>query len=259
MKRLYFVIALLCIAFLTCFGQARYPAPARSTTIKNLVDNCEYGTFRVRGAFVETYDEESLLFTVEDQEYVIPIRLVKKDLGAVKRFRALNLQKGDTLVIEGRLHEFDYSDLYFTGYKGLVEARIIEEEKNVLKTSDKGVDVVESDGDVATQDSVPFQIIEVKPSFNGGDANEFSKWVNSHLRYPKIAKENGVQGRVTLQFTIKADGRLTNVRVLNGVDESLDKEAVRVVSSSPKWKPGESKGKPVDVTYTFPVIFQFNE
>ena len=106
------------------------------------------------------------------------------------------------------------------------------------------------------EEAIPFQLVEQKPSFNGGDANEFSKWVNSRLVYPDIAKENGVQGRVTLQFTVEADGRVTNVRVLRGVDESLDKEAVRVVSSSPKWKPGKQRDRAVKVTYTFPVIFQ---
>jgi len=84
----------------------------------------------------------------------------------------------------------------------------------------------------------------------------FSKWVNERLVYPEIAKENGVQGKVMLQFTIEKDGRVTNVRVLRGVDPSIDKEAVRVVSSSPRWKPGELDGRKVRVTYTFPVIFQ---
>ena len=106
------------------------------------------------------------------------------------------------------------------------------------------------------EEAIPFQLVEQKPSFNGGDANEFSKGVNSRLVYPEIAKENGVQGRVTLMFTVEADGRVTNVRVVRGVDESLDKEAVRVVSSSPKWKPGRQRDRAVKVTYTFPVIFQ---
>ena len=106
------------------------------------------------------------------------------------------------------------------------------------------------------EEAIPFQLVEQKPSFNGGDANEFSKWVNAKLVYPEIANENGVQGRVTLMFTVEADGRVTNVRVVRGVDESLDKEAVRVVSSSPKWKPGRQRDRAVKVTYTFPVIFQ---
>lgn len=110
--------------------------------------------------------------------------------------------------------------------------------------------------EVVEEEAIPFQLVEEKPSFNGGDANEFSKWVNSKLQYPEIAKENGVQGRVILQFTVNPDGSVSNVKVLRGVDSSLDKEAVRVVSMSPKWKPGKQRDRAVKVTYTFPVIFQ---
>lgn len=106
------------------------------------------------------------------------------------------------------------------------------------------------------EEAIPFALVENKPTFQGGDANTFSKWVNSRLEYPEIAKENGIQGRVTLQFTVNTDGSVSDVKVLRGVDSSLDKEAVRVVSSSPKWKPGMQRDKPVRVTYTFPVIFQ---
>ena len=131
-----------------------------------------------------------------------------------------------------------------------------------LEDDNTGVEImdykeaVEVQEEEVEEEAIPFQLVEQKPSFNGGDANEFSKWVNSRLVYPEIAKENGVQGRVTLQFTVEADGRVTNVKVLRGVDESLDKEAVRVVSSSPKWKPGKQRDRAVKVTYTFPVIFQ---
>lgn len=116
--------------------------------------------------------------------------------------------------------------------------------------------VEEVQEEVVEEEAIPFQLVEEKPSFNGGDANEFSKWVNQNLQYPEIAKENGVQGRVTLQFTVNPDGRVSNVKVLRGVDSSLDKEAVRVVSMSPKWKPGKQRDRAVKVTYTFPVIFQ---
>ena len=118
------------------------------------------------------------------------------------------------------------------------------------------MDYVEVEEEVVEEEAIPFQLVEEKPSFQGGDANQFSKWVNSRLVYPEIAKENGVQGRVTLQFTVEKDGTVTKVRVLRGVDPSLDKEAVRVVSQSPKWKPGKQRDRAVPVTYTFPVIFQ---
>ncbi len=103
---------------------------------------------------------------------------------------------------------------------------------------------------------IPFQLVEVKPGFNGGDANEFSKWVNSQLKYPEQAKKDEIQGRVTLQFTVGADGVVRDVKVIRGAHELLDAEALRVVSASPKWEPGQQEGKPVAVTYTFPVIFQ---
>ena len=118
------------------------------------------------------------------------------------------------------------------------------------------MDYVEVEEEVVEEEAIPFQLVEEKPSFQGGDANQFSKWVNQRLVYPEIAKENGVQGRVTLQFTVEKDGTVTKVRVLRGVDPSLDKEAVRVVSMSPKWKPGKQRDRAVPVTYTFPVIFQ---
>ena len=114
---------------------------------------------------------------------------------------------------------------------------------NLEDDSNMGVEImdyVESvEEEVIEEEAIPFQLVEEKPSFMGGDANEFSKWVNQRLVYPEIAKENGVQGRVTLQFTVESDGRVTNVKVLRGVDSSLDQEAVRVVSSSPRWTPGK--------------------
>lgn len=119
------------------------------------------------------------------------------------------------------------------------------------------MDYVEGVGtEVIEEEAIPFQLVEEKPSFMGGDANEFSKWVNQRLVYPEIAKENGVQGRVTLQFTVNTDGTVSDVKVLRGVDSSLDQEAVRVVSMSPKWTPGKQRDRAVKVTYTFPVIFQ---
>ena len=105
-------------------------------------------------------------------------------------------------------------------------------------------------------DSVPFANVEVHPKFQGGDAVEFSKWVAANMNYPKEAFEDGIQGRVMVSFKICEDGEVRDVRVLRGVHELLDAEAVRVVSSSPKWEPGLVDGKPVNVTYSFPVVFK---
>ena len=145
----------------------------------------------------------------------------------------------------------------------IVDDDIKVEDNFLLSTEDDaslGVEikdyVVEQEEEEEVEEEVPFAIVEQKPTFQGGDANTFTKWVFSKIVYPEIAKENGVQGRVTLQFTIETDGSVKNVKVLRGVDSSLDKEAVRVVSSSPKWKPGMQRNKPVRVKYTFPVVFQ---
>jgi len=118
------------------------------------------------------------------------------------------------------------------------------------------MDYIEVIDEVVEEEEIPFMLVEEKPTFQKGDANDFSKWVNQRLVYPEIAKENGVQDRITLQFTIDKDGSLTKIKVLRGVDPTLDKEAVRVVSMSPKWEPGRQRDRAVPVTYTFPVIFR---
>jgi len=105
---------------------------------------------------------------------------------------------------------------------------------------------------------LPFQAVEVKPTFEGGDANDFSKWVNSHLEYPQEAVDKNIAGRVVLQFTVNKLGEVKDVKVVRGVNELLDNEAVRVVASSPKWEPATQNGVPVSVNYTFPVIFKIN-
>ena len=112
--------------------------------------------------------------------------------------------------------------------------------------------------ELVEEEAIPFQLVEEKPSFQGGDAGTFTNWVNQRLVYPEIAKENGVQGRVILHFIVEKDGSITNVTVLRGVDLSLDNEAIRVVSMSPKWKPGKQEGRTVRVSYTFPVFFELN-
>lgn len=235
MKRAISTIILVLISAFWSLGQG----PQKFTPIKDVIQQRHYQTFCIRAEFAGVYDSSKLIFFVNEDDYIIPVQLQKRDLGAEKRFLARDLQEGDIIVVKGMLNEIDIDS---ETYKGLVDAVIVDEE-----------DIFEKD---IEEEEVPFAGLDEKPSFRGGDANEFSKWVNSQLIYPKTAKKNGVQGRVTLQFTIETSGRVTNVEVIRGVDESLDKEAVRVVSKSPRWKPGYLDGKPVRVTYTFPVIFQ---
>ena len=111
--------------------------------------------------------------------------------------------------------------------------------------------------DSPEKEAVPFNLIERRPTFNGGDAGEFSQWVNSRLNYPETAKADGAQGRVILQFTIGTDGEVYDVKVLRGVREDLDNEAIRVISASPKWEPGyNADGEAVPVTFSFPIVYK---
>ncbi len=100
-----------------------------------------------------------------------------------------------------------------------------------------------------------FIIVEDMPKFQGGDQNAFRTWIQQNLRYPEIAAENGISGRVFVQFAVNSKGQVVDAKVIRGVDPALDKEALRVVNSSPKWQPGKQRGKPVKVQFTFPIVF----
>ena len=100
-----------------------------------------------------------------------------------------------------------------------------------------------------------FQVVEEMPEFPGGMA-ECMKWLSKNIKYPTISQENGVQGRVIIQFVVNRDGSIVDAQVARGVDPYLDKEALRVVGLMPKWKPGKQRGKEVRVKYTLPVMFR---
>lgn len=101
-----------------------------------------------------------------------------------------------------------------------------------------------------------FVTAETMPSFMGGDLGVFRNWVQKQLNYPPIAQENGIHGKVIIQFVVEKDGRLTNVQVLSTPDRSLSEEAVRVLQLSPRWSPGKQRNQPVRIKYTLPVDFR---
>lgn len=104
-----------------------------------------------------------------------------------------------------------------------------------------------------------FFVAEDMPLFNGKEASlGFREYVGKNLKYPDVAAENGIQGTVYVQFVVEPSGAVSNVKVLRGVDPALDKEAIRIVQSSPKWTPGKQRGKSVRVSFTFPIKFQLN-
>jgi protein TonB len=106
-----------------------------------------------------------------------------------------------------------------------------------------------------TEDEI-FVIVEDMPKFRGGDINKFREWVQKRVRYPELAAENGIQGRVFISFVVETNGNVSNVAVTRSVDALLDEAAKEAVAASPKWEPGMQRGRPVRVRYSIPIIFQ---
>ncbi len=136
-------------------------------------------------------------------------------------------------------------------------------------TFDKGTDdlnvVREHKDEIIVEEKKPepkkeeiFTAVEQMPQFPGGDA-ELYKWISSHIKYPTMAAENNIQGRVTVRFVVKEDGSIGRVEVLRGKDPDLDKEAQRVVKTLPKFIPGKMNGRAVQVWYTLPINFKLQQ
>ncbi len=122
---------------------------------------------------------------------------------------------------------------------------------------DTEIDIVEFDEeDEEVNEQEVFFVVEDMPTFQGQSSDAFRIYIQQNLKYPIIAQENGISGRVFVQFDVNGKGDITNVIVVRGVDPSIDKEAIRVVKSSPKWTPGKQRGRPVRVRFTFPIVFQ---
>jgi protein TonB len=140
------------------------------------------------------------------------------------------------------------------------DVQVAEVEINTEDDKNKSVDLTPppttiGTGIVEEEDNVVFQVVETMPSFPGGDAALF-KFLNDNIKYPVIAQENGIQGRVICQFVVNRDGSIVDVEVVRSVDPSLDKEAIRVIKAMPNWAPGKQRGKAVRVKYTLPVNFR---
>lgn len=133
---------------------------------------------------------------------------------------------------------------------------------NVEGNDDVGGEVLKAKEEIAQpeppkheEENKVFDVVEEMPSFPGG-MGALMSWLSQNIKYPVIAAENGVQGRVIVQFVVEKDGSVTDVHVAKSVDPSLDKEATRVVKAMPKWNPGKQNGSAVRVKYTVPVSFK---
>ena len=131
-----------------------------------------------------------------------------------------------------------------------------------VKGNDEGAEVLKAKEIIVQEAEKPkeeetkvFDVVEQMPSFPGG-MGALMQYLSSHIKYPVVAEENGIQGRVICTFVVEKDGSITDARVARSVDPSLDKEAVRVINSMPRWIPGKQNGSAVRVKYTLPVTFK---
>ena len=176
-------------------------------------------------------------------------KVVEKVKSSVK-FTAPEIKKDDEVKPEDEIKSQD--DLSKTNTAiGTFDVKGNDEaEGEVLKAKEVVVDEKPKE-----EETKVFDVVEQMPSFPGGDA-ELMKYLSTHIKYPVVAEENGIQGRVIATFVVERDGSISDVKVIKSVDPSLDKEAIRVLKSMPKWIPGKQNGSAVRVKYTVPVTFK---
>ena len=171
-----------------------------------------------------------------------------------QKFTAPVIKKDELVKEENQVKQMDKLD---------DKVAVGTENKEGVK--DRTVEAVRNDIAVAAPPPPPapkpevaskvFDVVEEMPSFPGGQGALMS-YLASNIKYPVVAQENGVQGRVIVSFVVERDGSISDVRVARSVDPSLDREAQRVVKSMPRWKPGKQNGSAVRVKYTVPVVFR---
>jgi len=177
----------------------------------------------------------------------------------IKRFRKMgNLLKMKTSVWSVLAVVLFVSALFaVVSCKSRKEPEVVKEQTKVAdKLQDAATGTNLPDETSAGKEAVPFTVVSVKPTFKGGDENDFTRWLMGELKYPAVAKEKKIEGKVILQFIVNKEGKVTNVKVVRSANPLLDEEAVRAISSSPLWTPGYQDNAAVNVRYTFPVIFK---
>lgn len=191
------------------------------------------------------------------KEPVKPKVEMKKEIPVARetqKFTAPVIKKDELVKEENQVKQMDKLD-----------DKVAVSTENREGVKDRTVEAVRNDIAVAAPPPPPapkpevatkvFDVVEEMPSFPGGQGALMS-YLASNIKYPVVAQENGVQGRVIVSFVVERDGSISDVRIARSVDPSLDREAQRVVKSMPRWKPGKQNGSAVRVKYTVPVVFR---
>ena len=191
----------------------------------------------------------------EKKEVIKPKIEPKKEIPVARqtqKFTAPIIKKDELVKEENQVKQMDKLD-----------DKVAVGAENHDGTKDRNIEAVRNDIAVNTPPPAPkeevtnkvFDVVEVMPSYPGGQGALLS-YLSTHVKYPVVAQENGVQGRVTVSFVVERDGSITDVHVVRSVDPSLDREAARVVSSMPNWQPGKQNGSAVRVKFNVPVQFK---
>ena len=231
MKKTILIICLCALGMAPAFGQGRHSIAEFLAGPKGAQDT-------IRAVLTGVKDAEKILFVLKDESGKLNVQLGGKPKETASGFYALDVRDGDTLTVAGTLTK---------------KKKPGKNDPQMVNATILAHDFCADHGDLTAY----YFSLDEKPSFMGKDTRAFSNWVNEHLVYPPDSRRKGSQGTVLLRFTIDQIGELTKLEVLESSgDPRLDAEAYRVVNSCPQWTPGRIQGKPVKVTFVFPVIFE---
>lgn len=221
-------------------------------TVKNFVDEQRAKVAMTQVAELTNYKQPEKKAEVKQKKIEVePERVVERVKSSIK-FTAPVIKKDDEVKPDEELKTQDELMSTKTAIGTFDVKGNDDANGEVLKAKEV---IAEPEPPKHEEENKVFDIVEQQPLFPGGPA-ALMKYLSENTKYPVVAQENGVQGRVTVQFVVEKDGSISDVHVLRGVDPSLDKEAVRVVKSMPRWTPGKQNGITVRVNYRVPVLFR---
>mgnify|MGYP000764128422 FL=1 len=221
-------------------------------TVKNFVDEQRAKVAMTQVAELTNYKQPEKKAEVKQKKVEVePERVVERVKSSIK-FTAPVIKKDEEVKPDEELKTQDELMSTKTAIGTFDVKGNDDANGEVLKAKEV---IAEPEPPKHEEENKVFDIVEQQPMFPGGQT-ALMKYLSEHTKYPVVAQENGVQGRVTVQFVVEKDGSISDVHVLRGVDPSLDKEAVRVVKSMPRWTPGKQNGINVRVNYRVPVLFR---
>ena len=221
-------------------------------TVKNFVDEQRAKVAMTQVAELTNYKQPEKKAEVKQKKVEVePERVMERVKSSIK-FTAPVIKKDEEVKPDEELKTQDELMSTKTAIGTFDVKGNDDANGEILKAKDV---IAEPEPPKHEEENKVFDIVEQQPLFPGGPA-ALMKYLSENTKYPVVAQENGVQGRVTVQFVVEKDGSISDVHVLRGVDPSLDKEAVRVVKSMPRWTPGKQNGITVRVNYRVPVLFR---